>query len=583
MKFRSIIICVLMGFCASSGAQSPMDDYIRHRDSIQAEYDKYRNRTIADYEHFRDSCNAEYAKFLKEAWKPFKGNKGVEAPKEDMHLPKDVLEQMKNPPKKMPVRTEESEEAAFNVRDAIISVRDFFKRLKPAKPMVERRQEKERIQKQDQEPKQERNQEQNQKQIADSPIQKPDVNLQIQKENENRLVRADEPIVNLMPFDFYGTKMQVDMGNLRDVLKLKDPAPNNVSEVWKLCSEKQYVSLIEDCLSLKDKHHFGDWAYLQMIKTMADKAFGSNTNESTFLTAYIYCQSGYRIRLGRDGDRLLMLFTTHHCIYNRDYWLIDNQEFYSLQESERLSSIDVCDKAINAMEQPLSLWMTEPIMLDERPSKTRLIQSDRYPEMRMEVKVNENLIQYYNDYPNSRLGSKILTKWAIYANTPLNKEVENQILQPLQEQLQGLPEDEQICRLLSLIQPRDKDFGTAPETSLQYEYDDSIWGRDRIFFPEETLYYPYSDCEDHAILFARLVRDLVGLEVLLVYYSAPGSVGGHLATAVHFNQKPTMGNGDALIYDDKTYYVCDPTNWDPRPGVTMRGMNNRAAQVILIN
>ena len=320
-----------------------------------------------------------------------------------------------------------------------------------------------------------------------------------------------------------------------------------------------------------------------MIKTLAEETFGKDSNESIFLTAYIYCQSGYRIRLGNDGDKLLMLFTTHHQIYRKPYWIMDSQNFYSLQPSQTMSTIHVCDKAINAQEQPLSLWMKEPLKLDDTSSKPRVIRSDKYPNMKMEVKVNENLIRYYNDYPNSQLGMDVLTRWAIYADTPMNEEVKKQIYPALQEQLKDLPEDEQVCRLLSLIQPRDTTFGDNPWQSLVYDYDDVRWGGDRAFFPEETLYYPYSDCEDHAILFSRLVRDLVGLKVLLVYYKAPESVGGHLATAVHFNQAPTMGNGNALIYNGETYHVCDPTNWDPRPGVTMKGMNNSAAQVILLN
>ncbi len=153
MKFRSIVLYVFMGFCASLNAQDPMKEYDRHRDRILAKYNEHRNQVISEYEHFRDSCNAEYAKFLKEAWKPFKGNKGLEAPKEDMRLPKDVLEQMKNPPKKIAMQMEKSEETAFNVRDAVTTVRDFFKRLKEhvEKQMVERKKEKERKKKQDKE------------------------------------------------------------------------------------------------------------------------------------------------------------------------------------------------------------------------------------------------------------------------------------------------------------------------------------------------------------------------------------------------------------------------------------------------
>ncbi|MBP5771811.1 MAG: hypothetical protein J6W75_10735 [Bacteroidaceae bacterium] len=541
--------------------------YDRVRDSIRAAYDRRRQLKIDEYERFRDSCNAAYAKFLAKSWSRFEGKKGLEPPKEEMRLPEEVLEQMRHP-KQMEAKqqTANAEETAFNVRGVVSSVRDFFKRLQPPKPMVKERSSKwtRRKQQVDEQDYREGIQEMVQEDVPEQPL-------------------IEETGVFLMPFDFYGTEMQVDIGKLRDELHLPKAASGAVSKAWTLCSETRYVSLIQDCLSLKREYHLGDWAYLQMIKTMAEEAFGKDSNESIFLTAYIYCQSGYRIRLGNDGDKLLMLFTTHHQIYRKPYWPIDNQNFYSLQPSQTMSTIHVCDKAINAQEQPLSLWMKEPLKLEDTSSKPRTIQSDKYPNIKMEVKVNENLIRYYNDYPNSQLGEDVLTRWAIYADTPMNEEVKKQIYPALQDQLKDLPEDEQVCRLLSLIQPRDTTYGVNPWQSLVYRYDDVCWGGDRAFFPEETLYYPYSDCEDHAILFSRLVRDLIGLKVLLVYYKAPESAGGHLAAAVHFNQTPSMGNSDAFSYDGEIYHICDPTNWDPRPGVSMNGMNYKAAQVILLN
>lgn len=111
------------------------------------------------------------------------------------------------------------------------------------------------------------------------------------------------------------------------------------------------------------------------------------------------------------------------------------------------------------------------------------------------------------------------------------------------------------------------------QTAFIYEYDDKIWGKDRTFFPEETLYYPYSDCEDRAILFTRLVRDILGLECLLVYYP------GHLASAVCFNEET---NGDHIILNGKKYTICDPTYINAPVGITMPGMDNKIAKVILL-
>ena len=110
------------------------------------------------------------------------------------------------------------------------------------------------------------------------------------------------------------------------------------------------------------------------------------------------------------------------------------------------------------------------------------------------------------------------------------------------------------------------------QTSLTYEYDDKVWGGDRAFFPEETLHYPYADCEDRAILFTRLVRDLLQLRAALVYYP------GHLAAAVRVTD-PAI-RGDYLSIGGERYLVCDPTFINAPIGRTMPGMDNSTAQAI---
>ena len=112
------------------------------------------------------------------------------------------------------------------------------------------------------------------------------------------------------------------------------------------------------------------------------------------------------------------------------------------------------------------------------------------------------------------------------------------------------------------------------QTGLEYEYDDKIWGQDRAFFAEESLYYPYCDCEDRSILFSRLVRDLLGLDVALIYYP------GHLATAVCFDSDVS---GDIMLINNRKFVVCDPTYIGAPVGAQMPGLEYDKAQAIVLN
>ena len=90
-------------------------------------------------------------------------------------------------------------------------------------------------------------------------------------------------------------------------------------------------------------------------------------------------------------------------------------------------------------------------------------------------------------------------------------------------------------------------------------------------FPEETLFYPYSDCEDRAILFAYLVRKLTPLEVVGLLYS------DHVATAVKFSSYVA---GDSRMYQGQRYVVSDPTYIGADVGMEMPQYKDAMPEII---
>ena len=160
------------------------------------------------------------------------------------------------------------------------------------------------------------------------------------------------------------------------------------------------------------------------------------------------------------------------------------------------------------------------------------------------------------------LDDNFCTRWAFYANTPMSERMKKQLYPSLRNVIQGKSQHEAANILLNFVQ-----------TAFVYEYDDKVWWEDRAFFAEESLYYPYCDCEDRSILFSRLVRDLLGLIVLLVHYP------GHLATAVCFTEQVT---GDYISLNNQKFVVCDPTYIGAPVGATMSDMDNATAKVILL-
>lgn len=364
---------------------------------------------------------------------------------------------------------------------------------------------------------------------------------------------------NYVNVSFYGTPVKVRFDNNEDY-RINTVSENSVAMALKVLATEKYDNCIFDCLKAREEYCLCDWAYLQFVQQVADEACGKTTNEASLLNAYILIQSGYKIRLAFSGERLYVLYASKHSIFNKSSYFIDGDNYYGLVE---LPSRLMISKASFPKEQNISLLIARQPNLAMNLSAKRQILSKTFPSFRVEAQTNKNLLSFYDTYPCSYYGGNYMTQWAQYANTPMDAQVVSTVYPALRKLLEGLTEKEKVSRLLNWVQ-----------TGFTYEYDDKVWGRDRTFFSEETLFYPYCDCEDRSVLLTRLIRDIIGLECILIYYP------GHLATAVHFTTPVT---GDYISLKGKKYIVCDPTYIGASIGMTMPEMNNSKAGVIMLD
>lgn len=356
---------------------------------------------------------------------------------------------------------------------------------------------------------------------------------------------------------FYGITESVRVPDRLEIT-LNSNSNQEISRAWEKLNACRLDNTIYDCLRVRDSRRLGDWAYLQFLNRLADRVCGDG-DAATLLTAYLFANSGYQMRLAISGDELVLLFGSHHQIYDKSYYVVDGTTYYPLKDVR--GSI-IISPAKFAGEKPISLIMESVPLLGNSLSSGRKISSKKYPEMEAAAHVMTDLIEFYDTYPSSAYGGNLLTRWATYASTPLSDEAQRSLYPALRNALAGCTPLEEVNRLLNWVQ-----------TGFVYEYDEKVWGHDRAFFPEETLYYPFSDCEDRAILFSRLVRDLLGLDVALVYYP------GHLATAVMLGDD---ASGDAMIIDGRRFLVCDPTYSGAPAGKQMSVVDGSKAQAILL-
>lgn len=362
----------------------------------------------------------------------------------------------------------------------------------------------------------------------------------------------------VLSFSFYGTPCKVRYSG-KNQLVLKSLSPNEVADAYAILATDDYENLLFDCLEIRRDLQLCDWAYLQLLQQVCELICTKGSNESAFLLSYLYSQSGYRMRMARDEKRIFVLFASRHIFYDRPYYTLDGEYYFGLTDLPDHLKIS---EASYEQEKSLSMLIPKQMLFANTLGEKRRIRSTRFPDIIGTVQINQNLINFYNAYPTSQYGENFMTRWATYAMTPMAESVKTGLYPQLKQSLSGINQLGAVNRLLNWVQ-----------TGLVYEYDDKVWGHDRAFFAEESLYYPYCDCEDRSILLSRLVRDLLGLDVLLVYYP------GHLATAIEFTEEVT---GDYIMHNGKKYVISDPTYIDAPVGRTMPGMDNAKAKIILL-
>ncbi len=469
--------------------------YPQNNDPRKA-YEEFKQQAQQKYNNFRKESNERYAVFLKQAWEKYNALPAIPQPKDEIVPPVTIPEDDNNKP----------------IESNPIPIKEV---VAPPTP---------------------------------SPQPTPIAPIKEESQPQERTVE----------FIYCGTKCQVRLSKKLN-FSLHDCNNEQLSNVWtQLSAEGVLNNTIRDCLAIRVSRNLCDWAYINFLSSFSKAIYGE-TNEATMLTSYIYSQSGYKMRIGRNGLYIYLLYASEHGIYDVPYFELGGINYYPFECNKK--QLEICDASF-PQEKPLSLYISQNQKFEYVASNLRTLTSKRYPDVQVQVQVNKNMIDFYNTYPTSEVNGNFMTRWAMYANTPLDEHVKEKLYPQLKAKIKGLNQLEAANVLLNWVQ-----------TAFVYEYDDKVWGHDRAFFAEETLYYPYCDCEDRSILFSRLTRDLLGLETILVFYP------GHLASAVCFTENVS---GDYISLNGKRYVITDPTYIGAPVGRTMPDMDNSQAHVILL-
>ncbi|MCL2074426.1 MAG: hypothetical protein FWH18_10915 [Marinilabiliaceae bacterium] len=502
---KSIIRLILLLATTSLFAQSDFDKF---KEQSLNEFKQFSEQQEKDFNAFRDKVNADYADFLRNRWEEMKSFNGTPAP-----LPPEPIAPVVVEPEKK------------HTADPL----PFEKIIPPP------------------------TQEPRPQPIVPSLLTQPDIPDPLKEDKPT--IKPDK---STFSFLFYNTECNIKLTNdMR--FSLHDISEQSVSQVWKTLSKPKYETLITESLLLRDKLNLSDWGYIMLLKEMTEKFFGKTSNEAVLMQMFILTQSGYKVRIARTNNQLALLVPSKQTIYEYSFLNIQGVNYYVVNKDLKSSSFYICNQDF-PKEQFFS-WQTGQPILTEKFNAPKSFVSKRNPEINVSVQTNQNLMDYYSNYP-------LTSNWDLYTLVGFSEDVKNILYPVFQQAINGKEKLEAAQILLSFVQ-----------TAFEYKTCAEQFGYERPFFPDENFYYPYNNCKHRATLFALLIKELLELDVVLLHY--PGHLSpdgiGHLTTAVNFSEDV---KGDHFIIRGKKFIVCDPTYIGANVGMSMDKYKNVRAEII---
>jgi len=387
------------------------------------------------------------------------------------------------------------------------------------------------------------------------PVQKQCDAVQIAKNSANpvpptEIAENPEGTQTRIQSMFYGSNISVRF-DIKDRASIKRTDPSDIVELWNRFSTTEYSNLLADFYSIRQRFELCDWASLKLSQKVSEMVYGNmDSNESVVLQSFLLTQCGLMSCMIHDGnDRLHLLVAADKTLVGYPGYNIDGYDMFQV-DREEISSGTVPQKSFSSTV-PLRMSISCSGKFDENRYKT-----DKG------ATVNRNDIDFYADYPSFFDEGRPVTAFWHVGQVQLSSDARETLYPYLKGIIDDMSEVEAVQTLLLYF------YKVFP-----YKEDEKVWGKERYFFPEETLYYEFCDCEDRAILFTRLVRDLLGLKTALIY------MPGHLAAAVRFS-----GNveGDAVTSGGNRYVICDPTYINANVGQAMPGWNEKQIEVVVL-
>jgi len=341
--------------------------------------------------------------------------------------------------------------------------------------------------------------------------------------------------------DFYGDKVHTPSMNDLQVLIGQPLTHTAIEQFYSSLSLLPFGNLVENLLAFKKEKQLDDWLFYQLIRTAAESISPKKENyhRYTLYKWFLLNQTGYSAVTRLRNDTLLLYVQSNENVYDIPSMLYNQEQYICLNYHDYGSNIDfkqgrfqdIKVVAQNIAAKGFSYKINRMPDFNPESYEVKPIQF-AYGQRNYEfkVKVNKSINKLFNNYPS--------VEYAMQFTAPLSNATYQSLIPALKQTVAKMNQKKGVDYLMHLTR-----------SSFAFENDASLYGKDKRFSPEQTLFSEYSDCEDRAAFFFYLVKEIYNLPMIVLSYPQ------HVTVAIQFDSP----QGNPIVYKGNQYSVCEPT------------------------
>ncbi|WP_457743588.1 hypothetical protein [Sulfurimonas sp.] len=338
--------------------------------------------------------------------------------------------------------------------------------------------------------------------------------------------------------DYFGTPLSFNLDKSIKRAKFSPKDKEGILNAFSLFATSDYEGLLQEIQNSCDSLGLNDWGLYILVQKIAKQTF-QGLDEQKLFSWFLLNKLGYDTKVAIQERHIVLLSLTKQIVYAAPRYTIKGKKYYRLAPTTKAGKVYTYEQdypnALKALDFSLEKL---PYLAKNIQTKTKIfsMQNKKYT---LSYRYNENLIDFMGTYPQ--------VSYSVYFNAPLEEETYKDLALGIKSYLDGKKMTYGLNFVLRFVQ-----------TAFGYERDNEQFGKEKVMFAEETLFYDKSDCEDRADLYASLVKSLFGISVVGVKYS------DHIATALYI---PIQG--DNVKVDIRRYVIADPTYINANVGQSM--------------